>query len=375
MRLLVSGATATLRRNLGSEFLGHLLVPGAGNSMRDILATGFPWAVDNAAFSGFDAAVFAALLGRVAGRPGCRFVACPDVVGNAQATRTQFEVWQPILQQMGLPVALVGQDGLENLKVPWDRIQALFLGGSTEWKLSAAAADLAREAKRRGLWVHLGRCNSLRRLRHAYAIGCDSVDGSAFSRWPDHHIPQALSWLAGIHGVPSADEEKEKPKRSRPLPWSCCAAGQLLSMPGWTVDEARRCRSEYRIAARYLPEPVSCLHCGADRRLAYGLRRHGRRTQRFRDIPCNGKRVVLVVARLRYRCLACRRSFLQPLPDILPGRSFTRRLADYALSQSATRSRGTIAREVGIDEKTLRTLAREAQRRSPAPTIQSLLCA
>jgi Helix-turn-helix domain of transposase family ISL3 len=360
MLLLVSGATATLRRHLGSPFLGHLLVPGAGNSMRDLHATGFPWAVDNAAFSGFDPAAFAALLGRIAGQPGCRFVACPDVVGDARATLEQFQVWQPLLRLMDLPVALVGQDGLENLEVPWDRIQALFLGGSTAWKLSAAAAGLAREARRRGLWVHLGRCNSLRRLRHAYAIGCDSVDGSAFSRWPDHHIPRTVGWLAMLHSPPEATAGSISPAGEGPLPVGRRPARALLDLPGWVVQTAHRRPGEYQLTARYLPEPDVCLRCGAGRLLVRGLRRHGSQRQRFRDLARGKRHVVLWVNRLRYRCLACGRTFLQPLPDRAPGRRLTRRLAAYVSAQVATRSCRGIAREVGINERTVRTLARRA---------------
>jgi hypothetical protein len=71
--------------------------------MRDVLATGFPWAADNGAFTGFDAAAFASLLGRVAGKPGCLFVACPDVVGDARATLALFDIWQPVLKAVGVP--------------------------------------------------------------------------------------------------------------------------------------------------------------------------------------------------------------------------------------------------------------------------------
>ena len=41
------------------------------------------------------------------------------------------------------------------------------IGGTTSWKLGPAAAGLAAQARRRGLWVHLGRVNSLKRLRYA----------------------------------------------------------------------------------------------------------------------------------------------------------------------------------------------------------------
>jgi transposase-like protein len=356
VRLLISGATATLRNYPASAYLGHLLVPGAGNSMRDILSTGFPWAADNAAFSGFDPGAFAGLLGRIAGQPGCLFVACPDVVCDARATLQQFDIWQPILRQLGVPVALVGQDELENLNIPWDRMQALFLGGSTAWKLSTAAAALAREAKTRGCWIHMGRCNSHRRLRHAYAIGCDSVDGSSFSRWPDHHIPRALHWLAGIHDDAAAPET-DNPARRLVLPLARQVGSQWLDLPGWIVDKAHRLRAAYRLSARYVPEPSHCLRCGAGRLLARGPRRHGVKRQQFRDLPQNGKPVTLVVNRVRYRCLACQQTFLQPLPDMVPNRSLTQRLLAYVLEQSAASSCSAIAREIGVDEKTVRNLA------------------
>jgi hypothetical protein len=356
VRLLISGATATLRNYPGSPYLGHLLVPGAGNSMRDILSTGFPWGADNAAFSGFDPGAFAGLLGRIAGQPGCLFVACPDVVCDARTTLQQFEVWQPVLRQLALPVALVGQDGVEELDIPWDRMQALFLGGSTAWKLSTAAAALAREAKTRGCWVHMGRCNLHRRLRHAYAIGCDSVDGSSFSRWPDHHIPRAVHWMAGIHDSAAAEPQYDNPARRTALPLARQVGSQWLDLPGWVVDKAHRLRAAYRLSAHYSPEPRHCLRCGAGRLLARGLRRHGAKQQQFRDLPQKGKPVVLVVNRFRYRCLACQRTFLQPLPDMVPGRSLTQRLLDYVLEHSATRSCSAIAREIGVDEKTARNL-------------------
>jgi len=158
MRLLVSGATDTLRRHLDSPHLGVLLTPAAGNSVSSILATGLPWAADNAAFTGFDPGAFCGMIAKLAGHPRCLFVACPDVVGDAEATLQLFAIWQPVLAALGLPVALVGQDGAERLDLPWECFQALFLGGSTDWKLGPGAALLTQEAKRRGYPVHMGRC-------------------------------------------------------------------------------------------------------------------------------------------------------------------------------------------------------------------------
>lgn len=133
------------------------------------------------------------MLDALAGAPGgCLFVTVPDVVGDAQATARLFEVWWRAPARRGLPVALVAQDGLEGLgswlSLAWARIDALFIGGSTGWKLGPSAEALALAAKRRGKWVHMGRVNSARRIRYAASIGCDSVDGTKWVRWRDAYL-------------------------------------------------------------------------------------------------------------------------------------------------------------------------------------------
>src|SRR5262249_51584625 len=115
-------------------------------------------------------------------------------------TLSLFDRWEPALSSLGLPSALVGQDGLDGCQVPWGRFRALFWGGSTAWKLGRAASDLAREAKRRGKWVHMGRANSARRARYAHGMGCDSVDGSKFSRFPDTYLPGFIRLLRQLEG-------------------------------------------------------------------------------------------------------------------------------------------------------------------------------
>lgn len=197
--LLVSGSTRTVRdlAETRPERLGHLLTPRNRNSVASLVRTGLPWAVDNGAFSGFDADAFRSLVRRAAGQPRLLWVVCPDVVADARATLDLFDQWQPELSGMGLPVAFVLQDGQEDLSLPAD-FDCLFIGGTTEFKLSEAAADLVTEAKGRGAWVHMGRVNSLKRMRHAQAIGCDSIDGSSASMFGDKYIHRYLIWLAQL---------------------------------------------------------------------------------------------------------------------------------------------------------------------------------
>jgi len=41
----------------------------------------------------------------------------------------------------------------------------------------------------------MGRVNSFQRLQYAFELGCDSVDGSGFSMFPDTYIPKFLRYL------------------------------------------------------------------------------------------------------------------------------------------------------------------------------------
>jgi hypothetical protein len=178
---------------VGAVVLANWMISHVGT-----VQLGIPWAADNDCYQGFQVGPFLTMLGQLAGRPGGLFVASPDVVGDAVTTLERFREWEPIIHAAALPVALVAQDGLEDRAVPWQDLEALFVGGTTEWKLGEPAAWLVREAKFRGRWVHMGRVNSWRRFEYAQAIGCDSVDGTMISRWTATHTPRVKRWLASF---------------------------------------------------------------------------------------------------------------------------------------------------------------------------------
>jgi hypothetical protein len=153
------------------------------------------------------------LLAKIAFWPNCLFVVCPDVVADARATLSLFNEWALEVRATGQPLAFVGQDGAEDLDLPWGYFEAWFIGGSTRWKLSQASFDLAREAKARGKHVHMGRVNSMRRLRLALRFGSDSCDGSSYSRFhhrsiterPDMSLERHLRFLASAE----RDEQRQ----------------------------------------------------------------------------------------------------------------------------------------------------------------------
>ncbi|MEK8217165.1 hypothetical protein [Paenibacillus sp. FSL L8-0463] len=206
MLLLVSGATSTVRKYASYPNLGCLLTPRSRNSFKSM--AGLPWAADNDCFGGFDSSAelrFRTMLNKISGASPL-FVTAPDVVADAGRTLEMFNVWEPIIHSFSLPVALVLQDGQEHLCMPWGHCDAVFIGGSTAYKLSDKVRWMVREAKWRGKWVHMGRVNSLERLRYARDIGCDSVDGTGYSRFPDAHLPGALKYLQHEQAIFEFDE-------------------------------------------------------------------------------------------------------------------------------------------------------------------------
>lgn len=140
------------------------------------------FAIDNGAFSNFSPVGFLSLLKREQPRRGlCRFLAVPDVVGSARRTLEVFDHWAPALQEW--PLALVAQDGQEHHAISWDRIAAIFIGGSTDWKMGMHAAGCIKAAKAMGKWCHVGRVNTPGRFEYFEQLGADSIDGTGLSRY------------------------------------------------------------------------------------------------------------------------------------------------------------------------------------------------
>jgi hypothetical protein len=140
------------------------------------------FAIDNGAFGRFNPEGFRKCLAKHYDRRHlCRFVAAPDVVGSARRTLEAFDFWREELPRWRK--ALVAQDWIESLPIPWRDIDAIFIGGSTEWKLSKHAADVIRAAVICGKWVHVGRVNTPARFEYFEELGADSIDGTGLARY------------------------------------------------------------------------------------------------------------------------------------------------------------------------------------------------
>lgn len=232
--LYLSGVECHATRSMeaaGAD-VGLMLQPASG------LASRAPhyrwWAADNGCFAQgeeFDRwAWFEWLrsLPDVGRRRRCLFAVAPDVLGDADATWERTWPWLPLVRGLGIPVAVVAQNGADAHAPLWECDElwdVLFLGGApecrrcawirtdpldqrrrcplcggglAEWKLSGAAAACAREAHRSGKWVHMGRVNSWRRLELAASWDLDSVDGTYLAFAPDANGRRLARWLSRL---------------------------------------------------------------------------------------------------------------------------------------------------------------------------------
>lgn len=197
MKYLTGVKTPDTLPLLDDMTLGLLTTPATNYTVDN----GWVWAADNGCFSPKtykgDDRWFAWLTDVTAKWDGCLFATAPDVVGDAAATLQRSLPWLDRIRSLGVPAALVAQDGLGGrVDVPWGTFDVLFIGGSTGWKLGPNPILLAGEARRRGVPVHVGRVNSKKRWDHCDRwVKADTADGTFLAFGPKINLPKLLSWF------------------------------------------------------------------------------------------------------------------------------------------------------------------------------------
>jgi transposase len=123
----------------------------------------------------------------------------------------------------------------------------------------------------------------------------------------------------------------------------------LLQLPHLRTLNLTDQGDHYQVQAEGRVEPTACPDCQHP-----GLYRHGTQRQTYIDTPMHGKRVRLEIDRKRFRCKACGKTLFEPLPDMDPKRQATSRLIRYIEERCLKQTFVTLAREIGVDDKTIR---------------------
>lgn len=149
---------------------------------------GFPYALDNGAWSAytqgrpFDKPAFVRALRKLGS--AADWTVLPDIVAGGMPSLERSLRWMRQVLDESPRALLAVQDGMDVADVrPFiGERGGVFVGGSTDWKLRTlpAWAALARE---RGAWCHVGRVNTVRRIKALLLAGATSFDGTSASRY------------------------------------------------------------------------------------------------------------------------------------------------------------------------------------------------
>lgn len=133
----------------------------------------------------------------------------------------------------------------------------------------------------------------------------------------------------------------------------------ILNLPAYAVTALHENEHDYHIDATVKAMPV-CPHCRSS-----DLSGFGRREQMVHDLPSHGHRVGLYIDTRRFKCNPCSISqgktvtFYEPLPGIDGRRAMTSRLTAWIGKQAIKRTFASLAEEIGIDEKSVRSVFRD----------------
>lgn len=182
-------ARTTTRRNLAALVSAGwriLLTPCRPPS--SLSSGGLPYALDNGKWTAFttgepwNESRFIDVV--TAMGADADFVVLPDIVEGGDESLALSIAWLDRVLAQTRVVLIATQDGMAASAVAQHlgpRV-GLFVGGSTEFK-EGTMAMWAAMARERGALCHVGRVNTVRRIRLCAAAGADSFDGSSASKY------------------------------------------------------------------------------------------------------------------------------------------------------------------------------------------------
>ena len=182
-----------IQQQLIQHGIGALLTP---YSQRNLPSTDWTWAADNGCFGKtWSQNTWLKWLEAKQEYPKPLFATVPDVVGSHKETMTRWKQHSTEVKNLNYQTAFVLQDGATTSNIPIDEFDALFIGGTTEFKLSQQARTIVEYCQSHDKWIHMGRVNSKRRIKLAFEWRCNSVDGTYLAFSPDANTPRLIKMV------------------------------------------------------------------------------------------------------------------------------------------------------------------------------------
>jgi len=126
----------------------------------------------------------------------------------------------------------------------------------------------------------------------------------------------------------------------------------ILNLAGLNVTNFKESETEYHVKATPVTISRLCANCGRSNDTVS----HARRTLVIRDIPAHGKAVVIHLDVPRLKCRPCNKTFTATVPEVDTGHEMTERLARWIGRQSLEYTYADIAKQIGVNEKTVRNI-------------------
>lgn len=147
----------------------------------------------------------------------------------------------------------------------------------------------------------------------------------------------------------------------------------FLGLENWTITAHEENEIRFLISARYDFQAAGCPYCSAASGKLY---KHGWRMKTVKDSPARGKQVLIELSVRRYKCLSCKKTFIQQVPQIADKMRVTKRLVNYIQQQRFDETFLAVSRRTGVDENKIREIftdyANERQKSIVTPTPEVL---
>jgi transposase len=128
-------------------------------------------------------------------------------------------------------------------------------------------------------------------------------------------------------------------------------SADLLDLPSLRTVGRESAGDHTVVRAAFAHPPVACSHCGST-----DFIKHDSVEQVVIDTPLYGRPTKLVLTRRRFLCKACKRTFFEDTEALHRTRAATARLVEFIEQHGLRLSFMEVARQTGIDPKTVRNI-------------------